>query len=90
LDINSLDKKGGTDQYMIAVKNLQNLNEILIQEELLQAIAAHYTDMVTDKKITSMLKKIIDTSKKNHEEILQYLKSHVGKDLKPIRGGSPQ
>jgi len=63
---------------MIAVKNLQNLNEILLQEELLQAVALHYTDMVTDKKITTLLKKIIETSEKNHVEVVEYLKSHVG------------
>ena len=64
---------------MIAVKNLQNLNEILLQEELLQAITMHYTDMVSDKKITAMFKDIIKTSRQNHEEILKYLESDVGK-----------
>ena len=64
---------------MIAVKNLQNLNEILLQEELMQAIALHYTDMVTDKKITSMLRDIIKTSKQNHAEILDYLRHDMGK-----------
>jgi len=68
---------------MIAVKNLQNLNELLIQEELLQAIALHYTDMVSDKKITTMLNTMIKTSKKNHEEILEYMRSHVGMKLPP-------
>ena len=69
---------------MIAVKNLQNLNELLIQEELLQAIALHYTDMVSDKKITTLLNTMIKTSKKNHEEILEYMKSHVGMKLPPM------
>jgi len=63
---------------MIAIKNLQNLNELLLQEELLQAVARHYTDMVSDSKITTMLKEIIKTSKKNHEEIMKYLESHMG------------
>ena len=72
---------------MIAVKNLQNLNEILLQEELLQAIAEHYTDMVSDKKITSMLKDIIKDSKKNHTEILEYLKSDLGKSPLPRSAG---
>ena len=67
---------------MIAIKNLQNLNELLIQEELLQAIAGHYTDMVSDKKITTLLKDIIETSKKNHSELITYLKSHKG--AKPL------
>ena len=67
---------------MIAIKNLQNLNELLIQEELLQAIALHYTDMVSDKKITPMLNSIIKTSRKNHEELLAYLAMHVGKKPK--------
>ena len=63
---------------MIAIKNLQNLNELLLQEELLQAIATHYTDMVSDKKATAMLKDIIQTSKKNHTELMKYLSAHVG------------
>ena len=64
---------------MIAVKNLQNLNEILLQEELLQAIALHYTDMVSDKKVTALLKDIIKTSRQNHDEIMKYLEGDVGK-----------
>jgi hypothetical protein len=64
---------------MIAVKNLQNLNEILLQEELLQAIAGHYVDMVSDKKASNLLKDCINTSKKNHCDILDYLKGDVGK-----------
>ena len=63
---------------MIAIKNLQNLNELLLQEELLQAIAKHYTDMVTDKEITKELEAIIKTSRKNHEELVKYLDSHIG------------
>ncbi|MCL2570161.1 MAG: hypothetical protein FWE16_03055 [Firmicutes bacterium] len=63
---------------MIAIKNLQNLSELLVQEELLQAIATHYTDMVKDKEITALLKDIIKTSQKNHADVLEYLKSHVG------------
>jgi hypothetical protein len=71
---------------MIAVKHLQNLNELLLQEELLQAIAGHYSDMVKDKKITPMLKDIITTSKKNHEDILAYLRTLVGVKIKDVRG----
>ena len=72
---------------MIAVKNLQNLNEILLQEELLQAIATHYMDMVSDKKVTGLLKDIVKDSKKNHEEILEYMKSDVGKEPLPKSAG---
>ena len=72
---------------MIAVKNLQNLSEILLQEELLQAIATHYTDMVSDKKITALLKDIIKTSEQNHAEILKYMKSDVGKTPLPKSAG---
>jgi hypothetical protein len=64
---------------MIAVKNLQNLNEILLQEELLQAIAGHYSDMLTDKKAQKMMCDIIATSKKNHAEIIDYLQGDLGK-----------
>jgi len=72
---------------MIAVKNLQNLNEILLQEELLQAVALHYTDMVSDKKATELLKDIIKTSKQNHAEILEYLKGDLGKSPLPKSAG---
>lgn len=61
---------------MIAVKNLQNLSGILLQEELIQAVALHYTDMVSDKKATSILNDIIANSQKHHQEILAYLKAH--------------
>jgi len=61
---------------MIAVKNLQYLNELLTQEEVLQAVARHYSDMVSDKKAQALLKDIIKTSEKNHEEMLKYLESH--------------
>ena len=64
---------------MIAIKNLQHLNELLLQEELLQAVALHYTDMVSDKKVTTMLQSIIKTSQKNHDELIEYLASHKGK-----------
>ena len=69
---------------MIAIKNLQNLNEILLQENLLQAIAQHYIPMVSDKKIGAMLKDIIKTSQQNHAEILDYMAGDLGK--KPLGG----
>jgi hypothetical protein len=72
---------------MIAVKNLQNLSEILLQEELLQAIALHYTDMVSDKKVTKMFEAIIKTSKQNHAEILNYLEGDLGKKPLPKSAG---
>jgi hypothetical protein len=63
------------------------LNEILLQEELLQAIAGHYLDMVSDKKASAMLQDVIKTSKKNHEEILSYLEGDLGKKPLPKSGG---
>ena len=72
---------------MIAVKNLQNTSEILNQEKLLQAIAGHYLDMVTDKEATNLLKTIISTSQKNHCEILDYLKHDLGKTPLPKSAG---
>ena len=72
---------------MIAVKNMQNLNEILLQEELIQAVAGHYTDMVSDKKATALLKEIIKTSEQNHKEIMEYLKGDLGKSPLPQSAG---
>jgi len=67
---------------MIAVKNLENLNNILLQEELLQAIAGHYSDMLSDKKTQALMKDIIKTSKQNHCEIIKYMEGDVG--AKPL------
>ena len=61
---------------MIAIKNLQYLHELMTQEEVLQAVARHYTDMVADKKVTQMLEDIINTSEQNHLEMMKYLESH--------------
>jgi len=72
---------------MIAVKNLQNLNECLVQEELLQALLAHYIDTTSDKKIQSLFQNFMKTSQKNHSEILDYLKSDLGKAPLPKSAG---
>ena len=72
---------------MIAVKNLQNLSEILLQEELLQAIAGHYVDMVRDKKASALLKTIIKESEKNHADILNYMKGDIGAKPLPKSAG---
>ena len=69
---------------MIAVKNLQCVNDLLGQEELLQAVALHYTDMVSEKKATALLHTIIKTSKQNHKELLDYLQGDLGKT--PLAG----
>lgn len=71
---------------MIAVKNLQNLNEIMLQEKLLQAIATHYMGMVSDKKIVGLLKDIVKTSEQNHDELLNYMQGDLGK--KPLAKSS--
>jgi len=72
---------------MIAVKNLQNLNEILLQEKLLQAIAGHYSDMLTDKQAQKLMQDIIKTSEKNHADVLAYLESDLGKAPLPKSAG---
>lgn len=61
---------------MIAIKNLQWLHEILMQEEVLRAVAAHYQPMVSTAEAKTMLDKIINTSRKNSEDVLAYLKTH--------------
>lgn len=61
---------------MIALKNLQYLSELLKQEELIRAVAAHYKNMVSDTKIVILLDDIIKTSQKNYDEMLSYIKSH--------------
>lgn len=61
---------------MIALKNLQWLHEVLLQEEVLRAVAAHYQPMVSNAQVKTMLETIIKTSHKNSDEVLAYLKSH--------------
>jgi hypothetical protein len=62
---------------MIAIKNLQWLHEILNQENVLRAVAAHYTPMVSNAQVKTMLEKIINTSRKNSEDVIAYLKTHL-------------
>jgi len=72
---------------MIAVKNLQHLNEILLQERLLQAVANHYMPLVSDKKIVKLLEEIVKVSQDNHKDLLDYMKGDLGKKpLKPNAG----
>jgi len=61
---------------MIAIKNLQWLHEVLLQEEVLRAVAAHYIPLVSNAKVKTMLEQAIKTSHKNTDEVLAYLKSH--------------
>lgn len=60
---------------MIAIKNLQYLHELLVQEEMLRAVAGLYLSM-SSEKIKPMLESIIKTSEKNSAELLAYVKSH--------------
>ena len=62
---------------MIAIKNLQWLHEVLNQEQVLRAVAAHYRPMVGTAQAKTMLEKIIVTSNKNSEDVLAYLKNHI-------------
>ena len=62
---------------MIAVKNLGNLKELLVQEELTQVKTRHFFDMVADKKIAALFKQINDDSIKHHGEIIKYIESHL-------------
>lgn len=62
---------------MIAVKNLQNLNELLVQEELVQGVSKHYSDMAADKNVQKLMKEINATSVKNHEEMIKYIEEHL-------------
>jgi len=61
---------------MIAIKNLQYLHELMTQEEVLQAVARHYSDMLSDKNARQLMLDIIGTSEKNHQEMLKYVEGH--------------
>ncbi|MCL2846534.1 MAG: hypothetical protein FWE38_02470 [Firmicutes bacterium] len=61
---------------MLTVKDLQSLNEILVQEELLQAKTKNLYEMAEDKKIAAMLKEINKQSLTNHKEVLTFLETN--------------
>jgi len=61
---------------MIAVKNYQNLNELLVQEELIRSVAHHYHGLTKEQEVKSLYEKIISQSEKNSTDIVNYLKSH--------------
>lgn len=62
---------------MIAIKNLQSLHSLLIQEEMLRAIAGLYLGMTKSDAVRTMLDNIIKTSEKNTAEFLNYVKEHA-------------
>ena len=61
---------------MIAVKNLQNLANLLLQEEVLQAVAGDYVARVSDKELSKMLKTFVENSKERHAELYKYTEGH--------------
>jgi len=63
---------------MIAVKNLQNMSNLLLQEEVLQAVAGDYVSRVTDKELSKMLKSFVEKSRERHAEMYKYVESHKG------------
>ena len=63
---------------MIAIKNLQNMSNLLLQEEVLQAVASDYVPRVTDKEVSKMLKDFVIKSRERHEEMYKYIESHKG------------
>ncbi|MCL2177167.1 MAG: hypothetical protein FWB72_04410 [Firmicutes bacterium] len=62
---------------MIALKNYQHLNELLNQEELIRAVANHYSGLTKEPQIKTLYKNIIKQSEKNSTDILKYLESHI-------------
>ena len=49
---------------MIAVKNYQNLNELLVQEEMLRAVAHHYHGLTKEAQVKTLYADIIKQSEK--------------------------
>ena len=66
----------GDNLSMIAVKNLQNMSGLLLQEEVLQAVAADYISRVTDKKVSKMLQDFVTHSIERHTEMYKYVAGH--------------
>jgi len=63
---------------MIDIKNLQNMSGLLLQEEVLQAVANDYVARVTDKELGKMLKTFVENSRTRHAEMYKYVEGHKG------------
>ena len=61
---------------MIDTKNLQNMAGLLLQEEVLQAVAGDYVTRVKDKTVSTMLGNFVQASIKRHAEMYAYLEGH--------------
>ena len=72
---NTIVSKG--EKKMIATKNHQNLNELLVQEELIRSVAAHYHGLTKEPEIKTLYDNIITQSEKNSADIVNYLNSHI-------------
>ena len=62
---------------MIAVKDHGQLFHLLMQEELVRAIANLYTGMTKEAQIKKLYADIIKASEQNSKDMLAYLKSNV-------------
>ena len=62
---------------MIALKNFQNLSELLTLEQVTQSVAGHYLDLVSSADARDILTDYINASQQNCGEILAYLKSNA-------------
>ena len=62
---------------MIATKNYQNLNELLVQEELIRSVAQHYHGLTKAAEVKTLYENIIAQSEKNSAEIVNYLSTHI-------------
>ena len=63
---------------MLSNRDVQYLNEVLVQEELLQAKTKHMTQIVTDKQILDLLNKINAQSCKSHTKIMEFIEEQMG------------
>jgi len=61
---------------MIAIKNLQNVSNLLLQEEVLQAVAGDYVNRVKNKDLSKMLESFVHKSRARHAELYKYLEGH--------------
>ena len=62
---------------MIAVKNLQNMANLMLQEEVLQAVATDYITKVSDKAVAKMLDGFVKTSQARHAEMYKYVEEYL-------------
>jgi len=53
------------------------MSNLMLQEEVLQAVASDYITKVTNKEAAKMLDEFVQTSRTRHDEMYKYVEEHI-------------